>query len=323
MKSISTYYFPVCFCLFLSIFITACSDDHHTDVIDLEDTISDIELAQQKPTHKHTNTLTFGFDLRSSPQEDARQYLPFLKYLEQTTQYDFDLRFTPANSSIVDELGKNNIQFAAIGAGSFINAQEKYNAISLVRGINHQGKSEYQSIIVVHPDSKIRTVKDLKGKKFAFGGFNSTQGHLIPRIALLKQNIELTDFSVYKYTGSHLNCINSVISKTFDACGMQDTMAKLMASQGMVRILYVSPYYPSSGIAANSNVKPEILKKVKQALLKFDPQGKHKQDLYHWHKTEMPKGFINSNTQDYADLHQWSIKFKLLNPMEPGIHNQE
>ena len=324
MKYISLLKFPAYIPgLFLFILITACNENQQTGAIDMDDTISDIELTQQKPQHQYSNSLIFGFDLRSSPQEDARQYLPFLRYLEQTTNYHFDLQFTPSHSSIVDELGKNRIHFAAVGAESFINAQEKYKALSLVRGINTQGKSEYQSIIVVHPESKIKTIQELKGKHFAFGNFNSTQGHLIPRIILLKNALRLNDFAGYEYTGSHLNCVNSVISKKFDACGMQDTMAREMASQGLVRILHISPYYPSSGIAANKNIKPEILAKVQQALLKFDPKGKHKQSLYNWHKTEMPNGFVKANIQDYAELRKWSIKLGLLKPTEATKQDQE
>ena len=59
----------------------------------------------------------FGFDLRSSPKEDARQTLPFLKYLARATDIKLGLSFTPANENIVDRLRKGEVHFAAIGAG--------------------------------------------------------------------------------------------------------------------------------------------------------------------------------------------------------------
>lgn len=291
----------------------ACDRDQKTVFIDLEDKVSETELMQHKHDKKPGRTLTFGFDLRASPQEDARQYLPFLKYLENSTGYHFKLRFTPKNNSIVDELGQNIIQLAAIGADSYIEAYEKYQAICLVRGVNDQGKAEYRSVIVIHPDSKIKSIADLKGKRMAFGDINSTQGHLIPRIVLTQHHMSLNDFSYLEYTGSHLNCVNSVISKKSDACGMQDTMAKEMAGQGLVRILYTSDYYPSSGITISKNLPADVIAKIKQALLAFDPEGKHKQGLYNWNKTEMPKGFVEANTQDYAELRKWSIRLGLLN----------
>ena len=57
----------------------------------------------------------------------------------------------------------------------------------------------------------------------------------------------------------------------------------------------------------------DVMAKIKQALLTFDPEGKHKQGLYNWNKTEMQKGFVEANIQDYAELRKWSIRLGLLN----------
>ncbi len=300
--------------VFLSLSLFACDREQQGSVIDLNDKISDVELASDRHTHDHDKVFVFGFDLRSSPQEDARQYLSFLDYLEQSTGYHFKLRFTPKDSSIVDELGQNNFQLAAIGAVSYIAAHEKYQVVSLVRGINADGKAKYQSIIVVRPESSIKDMNYLKGKRLVFGSSKSTQGHLIPRIVLAKHKLALKDFSSYEYTGSHVNCANSVISKKADVCGMQDTMAKEMASKGLLRILYTSDYYPSSGIAVNKSVPDEVVLKIKHALLAFDPKGRHKEGLYNWDKTEMPNGFIEAKIQDYDQLREWSIKLGILKP---------
>jgi len=96
-------------------------------------------------------------------------------------------------------------------------------------------------------------------------------------------------------------------------------MAKSMQKQGLVRILHESDYYPSSGIAVNADVPEEIMAKVKQALLDFDPVGKHKMELYNWHKTEMPNGFTHANRQDYKNLKNWLIKLDLLSLFDFSI----
>jgi len=119
------------------------SNDMEIQTVDRHDRISDKELLQlqlqlqQQQQQQHS--YYFGFDLRSSPQEDVAQYLPFLQYLERVTGYSFKLHFTPKNSSTVDELGQNKTQFSAMGATSLLKAQSKYQVVSLVRGINNQG----------------------------------------------------------------------------------------------------------------------------------------------------------------------------------------
>jgi len=289
--------------------LTGC-DWHDGENIDLSERIDDTELAGMAPK-RDSDVLRFGFDLRASPDEDARQYLPLFKYLEKETGLRFDLRFTPASSSVADDLGKGVVQFAAVGAVTYISAHEKYGVIPLVRGVNAEGRAEYQSVIVVSPDSPLRKVEALRGKRFAFGSVTSTQGRLIPLIILSKHGISLDDLGGYEYTGSHHNCANAVASGQFDAGGMQDTMGRQMAEKGFIRIIYTSRFYPSSGIAANKDVPGEVVEKVKQALLGFKPKGKDAEGLYHWERTEMPNGFTEANDADYADLREWSIKLGL------------
>ncbi len=306
--------FPALFLLLFALVSCDSSDNIPVQKVDSQDRLTDTELQQlQKQEQGQVrNTFYFGFDLRASPQEDTAQYLPFLSYLEGATGYRFKPHFTPKSSSTVEELGKHKIQFAAMGAVSFLKAQSRYGAISLVRGINHQGKAEYQSVLVVAPSSRIHNIKDVKGQRFAFGSRDSTQGHLIPRIILTKNGISLNDLRTYGYTGSHQNCAEAVVSGKYDVCGMQDQLAKKLAAQGQLKIMYTSAYYPSSGIVANSSVPVDVILRVKQALLDFEPQARHSQGLYHWDRTEMPKGFVDSQASDYVDLRQWSIRLGFL-----------
>ena len=229
--------------------LIGCDFEPERKKIDLEKGLSEEELRQTKPK-QDANIFLFGFDLRASPEEDAKQYLSLLKYLETATGYHFKLRFTPKDKSIIHTLGSGKIHFAAIGAGSYLKARAEYNVISLVRGLNLYGRAEYQSVIIVSPNSKIRKITDLQGKRFAFGNITSTQGHIIPRIILTKHGIDLNDLGSYGYTGSHFECANAVISGRFDAGGIQDTMGRGLAKKGLVRILHTSRYYPSIDIVA-------------------------------------------------------------------------
>jgi len=305
------------------LFLLSCNSADETEIkrVDTKERLTDTQLLkiqkQEEEKHKNHqlqgklhqhNVFYFGFDLRASPQEDAAQYIPFLKYLESVTGYMFKLHFTPKSSSTTKELGLDKTQFAAMGATSFLEAQDKYGAISLVRGLNHQNKAEYQSVFVVRPNSSIQNIEDIKGRKLAFGSRTSTQGHLIPRIVLSKKNILLRDLKQYTYTGSHQNCAEAVVSGKYEVCGMQDQLAEKLVSQGQLKIIHRSNYYPSSGIVANKNLPVDVRKNITKALLEFEPQGKHSAKLYNWNNTEMPNGFSVTRTNDYSELRKWSIK---------------
>jgi len=305
---------PVLLLLSLSLFSCDSSDNAPVQRVDSADRLSDAELQQlqQQPAEKSSGSYSFGFDLRASPQEDVAQYLPFLNYLEAATGYHFDLHFTPKDSTAADELGENRTQFAAMGANGFLHAQSHYEARSLVRGLNQAGKAEYRSFFVVRPDSPVRNIADIKGRKLAFGSRDSTQGHLIPRIMLSENGISLDDLHAYDYMGSHQNCVEAVVSGHYDVCGMQDQLAEKLASENLVKIIHRSRYYPSSGIVVSKAVPDEVVARVRQALLDFDPQGKDAKDLYHWERTEMARGFIASQQGDYDDLRRWFSRLGFL-----------
>lgn len=292
----------------LGLLLQACDKQKNTLT---DKRLSDKELFQHSRQHEESDVLMFGFDVRASLKEDARQYLPFLAYLEKTTGYRFKIRFTPKDGRIVDDLGKGLVHFAAIGATSYIQAANKYGIKPLVHGLNKKGKAEYRSYLIVKKNSPIKTLDDLHGVRFAFGSRTSTQGHLIPRIIMQKHQLQLQDFKSYIFTGSHQRCADAVISDKADVCGMQDLMAERLAKQGDVRILFRSEYYPSSGIAASNKVPNHIINKVRQALLDFKPNGEHSEGLYNWDKTEMPNGFINSRDSDYKILREWMNKLNI------------
>ena len=290
--------------------LTGC-DQKETRVIDLRERINDAELVMIEPEIEG-GILRFGFDLRGSPDEDALQYLPFLKYLEEATGLTFELRFTPKGSLIEDELGTGKIQFAALGVGSYLQAHAKYGVIPLVRGLNAEGRPEYQSVIFVVPESPIRNIEELRGKHFALGRLNSTQGHLIPLIILFQHGMTLDDLAEAEFTGSHYNCVNLVATGRFDAGGIQDILGRRLAREGLIRIIHTSEFYPSSGIAANKDVPQEVIEKVKRALLEFKPSGVHSEGLYHWERTEMVNGFTEAHDKDYAILREWSVRLGML-----------
>lgn len=308
MKKLLRQLFLICFTLASMLpLLVACGGPGNEGQRDRR--LSDQELAELSARKNQDHgAYYFGFDLRASPQEDARQYLPFLAYLKRATGYDFELRFTAKGEDIIDDLGSDKVQFAAIGAVGFIEANRRYGARILVRGINASGESASRSYFVVQPDSPIQRIEDLRRQRLAFSSKTSTQGFLIPRIMLYQHGLRLKDLGGYIFTGSHQNCADAVVSQRADACGMQGILAQRLAEQGLVRVLHRSGFYPSSGIVANNQVPEEIVAKVRQALLAFEPAGRDAEGLYAWERTEMPLGFEAARAEDYQELEQWMQK---------------
>ena len=278
--------------------------------------LSDAELAQMPVPA--VRGFVFSFDLRGSPQEDARQYQPLLDYLTERTGYAFTLRFTPHDGGLPAKLGRGEVDLAVVGANTYLQAAARQAAVvPLVRGKNLQNEALYRSYFVVRPDSPLRSVGDLRGRRIALGGADSTLGGLIPRIVLAQHGITLAQLASLTHMGSHINCADAVISGRFDACGMQDVLAERLAEEKRVRILFRSEFYPSSGIVAGAKLPAQAREQIRQALLEFDPLGREKPRLYQWERTEMPRGFVSASASDYDGLRHWMTRLDLLG-MPPG-----
>ena len=258
------------------------------------------------------HSLKFGFDLRLSPKEDIKIYLPFLRYLEQNTGNRFSIKFTEKYESTVENLGKGITQFAALGPVTCVLAKRQYGSSCLVTGVNEDGRPEYRSVIFTRSDSPVNTLKHLKGKSFAFGDKYSTQGHVIPRKMLEDAGILITDLKGHAFTGSHASTARAVLNGEYDAGALQDNMAKRLVSEGKIKIIAISKPYPSSLICVNKNVHEPIVKSVKTALLSFDPKGKHSGILVDWDKTEMPKGFSEYREADLKEIEALAAKYGLI-----------
>jgi phosphonate transport system substrate-binding protein len=263
-------------------------------------------------TPKTKSLLKFGFDLRLSPKEDVRIYLPLLKYLEQQTGHHFTIVFTANYDDTMRNLGTGVTQFASLGSVNCVRAREIYGAKCLVMGKNMAGKPEYQAAIVTRRDSPIRSIQELRGKSFAFGNRFSTQGYLIPRAMLEQVGIKLADLKEYTFTGSHDNTARMVLNGGYTAGAIQDVLAKKLATEKKIRMLALSKPYPTSLICCNRDVDAAIVKQVQRALLTFDPQGKQKKTLFDWDKTDMPAGFAPYDCASLRKVRTLLIHFGLL-----------
>lgn len=298
--------------VFLLVFALAlssgCISEREGLEIDLNKTQEGVVQFQQEGA----DAVYFGFDLRLSPKEDARIYAPFLQYLSEETGRTFKTHFTSEYETTQDNLGKGITQFAALGALSYIKAHDEHGVICLARGLNADGRGEYRAAIVTRQDSDITELKEIRNRTFCFGSFYSTQGHLIPRKMFENANITLPDLGQYEYTDSCIECAMAVIAGDFDAGGIQDTMANVLANEGKLKIVAFSDYYPSSGISANKDVDPALLEDVKKALLDFDPKGKHAGNLTDWDKTAMPCGFVAAEDSDYTGLRKLAMRYGVI-----------
>jgi phosphonate transport system substrate-binding protein len=209
--------------------------------------------------------LQLGSVAMDIPVEMIKRLTPLAKYLSTKTGITVNFRASPNLSSAVEDLGMNHTQIAYLTPAAYLEAHEKFAVTPLVNPLS-KGKGTFTLMIAVQKDSPIKSVTDLRGKKFAFGDKNA----LLQPAVVESAGIKLDEFASYGYLNHYDNIAKAVINGDFDAGIVKDTIAEKFASQGL-RVIYTSAPLPSYVFAVNKNLPPRTISKLKKAMLELKP----------------------------------------------------
>ncbi|WP_420406105.1 phosphonate ABC transporter substrate-binding protein [Nisaea sp.] len=131
--------------------------------------------------------------------------------------------FAPADyNGVIEGLIGRNLDMAWLGASgyakTYLTDPEAVEPV-LVK-VNVDGSIGYHSIGFARVDSGIKTLDDMKGKKFGFGDPNSTSGYLIPSIEIPAAGFPMESgeyFGEVVFTGGHEQTIVAVANGDIDA----------------------------------------------------------------------------------------------------------
>jgi phosphonate transport system substrate-binding protein len=153
-------------------------------------------------------TITFGIYTSDKPTVMYQKFKPIIDYLQKCiTQNDGDatvkMKIFPSYAAAVDALVAGNVYFMRFGPATYILAKDRDDNICLLAMENSNNKKRFNGVFIVAKDSPINSIKDLKGKSFAFGNKNSTIGRYLSQAELVKVGLRSTDLANYDFLGRH------------------------------------------------------------------------------------------------------------------------
>jgi phosphonate transport system substrate-binding protein len=237
------------------------------------------------------------------------QKAPLRDYLAKAIGQAVKLVIPTNYNATVEALGNGSLDFAYLGALTYLKAHERYGVIPLVqRSIDKQ----FHSIFVTQSSSAIKTLADTKCKSFAFGDINSTSGHLIPYRELKKAGVDADRDLKFRYTGSHSATLKAVETGASDAGALDETVFKSMIADGSangskVRIFHTSEPFVDYVWVANKSVSPATRDKFANAFLKLKP-GQNDEIL----EILRGKEFVRVSDSEYEFVRSVASELKML-----------
>jgi phosphonate transport system substrate-binding protein len=154
------------------------------------------------------------------------------------------------------------------GAVKYVEAHHETKAIPVVA----EGPKMQEAVIVVAKKSPLKTVAELKGKKFAFGYENSTSTHLMPLLLFSKAGMTVADLSRYAFLGTEQEKIVAAVnSGAYDAGAVANVVYE--AHRDTLRPLERSEPFPGATVVAHKEIEAKLLAALRTRLLSYKPTG--------------------------------------------------
>lgn len=242
--------------------------------------------------------LNFGVYTSNKPTAMVKKFKPIMKAIEKHMSRNLGervkIRIQVAKNynQGISHLASGKVDFSRFGPASYVEAKESNDGLEILALESKGGSKTSYGVICVAKNSPINSVRDLKGKTFAFGDKQSTIGRFLSQQYLAKQGVHAENLSYFEYLGRHDKVGTAVGAGQFDAGALNESTFKKLIKKGE----------PIRAIARFSNVaKPwiarsglprEIRRAIRQAL--FDM--KDKKAL----KALKKDGFVPGSDEDYA-----------------------
>ncbi len=162
-----------------------------------------------------------------------KQFTPLKDYLQQKLNRGIIIKISKDHHDHMEIVGKDRTDIAYLGPVSYVQIVEKYGKKPLLARLEIKGSPMLQGVIFTSETSRAQSLKDLKGRRFAFGYANSTMSHLVPLSMLNEAGIQLTDLAHYKFLSDQYNVALGVLMGDFDVGAVNSSVYLKYKKRGL------------------------------------------------------------------------------------------
>jgi phosphonate transport system substrate-binding protein len=240
----------------------------------------------------------------STPQER----MPLQSYLTKAMGRPVKVVSPDTYGDAVAELADGYYDFACLGALVYIRARAKYGVVPLVQRVTDLA---YHTVFITGANSSIRSLQDLRGRRFAFGDIDSTSGHLMAAYELIQAGINPETDIRFRYSGSHPATAALVAQGVVDAGAIDATVFNFLIASGKVdqrkiRVFYTSKPYVDYVWVARKDLPRAEQEKFSHALLALR-QGSDDAIL----KVLRARHFVVASDDEYKSMRQIARELKM------------
>jgi len=216
--------------------------------------------------------LYFSIHPFANPTTIYRSFQPLVDYLSSQTGTTIVIRIEPNYSAHIRSLGSGEAEIGFVGPSPYVRVKDNFDNIELLVRFKMYDNSNDKMVIFCRASAPFKEIRELKGKSFAFGDYQSYGSHYMPRWFLDSKGIPPSSLTAYEFVHSHDNVILSVLHGDFDAGGVRLDVFNRYKDRSL-RILAGPMTIPPHAIVCNSNLDLELKRKLRAALLSLSDKA--------------------------------------------------
>jgi phosphonate transport system substrate-binding protein len=223
--------------------------------------------------------LNFGIISTESQKNLKQMWEPLLADMTRKTGIKVNAFFASDYNGIIEAQRFNKVQVAWYGNQSAIDAVDRAASEVFVQTLAKGGAPGYWSLLVVHKDSPLRSLEDVKRHsktlRLGFGDPKSTSGTLVPGYYAFQQNgiDPMADFKVVVRTNHESNLLAVATRQVDVATNNNESLERLRITQperaALVREIWRSPLIASDPLVWRTDIPAEAKRKVKEFFLAY------------------------------------------------------
>ncbi len=232
------------------------------------------------------NKLRIAVGAIISPAESLTFYEDIFDYIGEKLGRSVEMVLRTTYTEVNFLLKEGRIDAAFVCSRPYVEGHRDFGMELLCAPVCF-GKTEYHSYLIVHKDSSIQKLEDLRGKVFAFSDPLSNTGMLVPVCALARMGeTPESFFRRHIFTYSHDNSIRSVAEKFVDAAAVDSLIWEYLNAKGQrwpaqTRIIDRSEPFGIPPLVVSPDIDSELKEKLRSAFLNMhdDPKGREILDM--------------------------------------------
>jgi phosphonate transport system substrate-binding protein len=175
------------------------------------------------------------------PEEIVRRFTPLAEALAGSAGRPVVVRVGVTYAENIAAIGTDSVDIAYMGPASYVRMTGRYGTKPLLARQVINGDPMLHGEIIVRQDSDIRSLQDLKGKRFAFGDPESTGSHVVPAAMLREAGVPESALGQATFLHAHRNVALAVLAGDFDAGAVHEDIFREYAPRGLRSLAHQPP----------------------------------------------------------------------------------